>query len=103
MKPETLQELRGEIQNAGRNIPVETIQDVCNSLYVVRRYQDCNDARGGQNACRNIPVETIQDVCNSVVRCYQDCNDARGVHFELLYILANFKTKMLFIHVLVQK
>ena len=45
MKLETLQELRGEIQNACRNIPVETIQNVCNS--VVRRYQKCIDARGG--------------------------------------------------------
>ena len=45
MKPETLQELRGEIQNAWRNIPVETIQNVCNSA--VRRYQKCIDARGG--------------------------------------------------------
>ena len=45
MKPETLQELRGEIQNACRNIPVETIQNVCNSA--VQRYQKCIDARGG--------------------------------------------------------
>ena len=45
MKPETLQELRGEIQNAYRNILIETIQHVCNS--VVRRYQKCIDARGG--------------------------------------------------------
>ena len=43
MKPETLQELRGEIQNACRNIPVETIQNVCN--FAVRRYQKCIDAR----------------------------------------------------------
>ena len=47
MKSETLQELelRDEIQNACWNIPVETIQNVCNS--VVRRYQKCIDARGG--------------------------------------------------------
>ena len=45
MKPETLQELKGEIQNACRNIPVETTQNVCNS--VVRRYPKCIDARGG--------------------------------------------------------
>ena len=45
MKPETLQELRDEIQNATRNIPGETIQNVCNS--VVRRCQKCIDPRGG--------------------------------------------------------
>ena len=40
MKPETLQELRGEIQNACRNIQVETIQNVCegsSQKYVLNR------------------------------------------------------------------
>ena len=32
MKPETLEELRGDIQNTCRNIQVETIQNVCNSV-----------------------------------------------------------------------
>ena len=45
MKPGTLQELRGEIQNACRNIQVGTIQNVCNSI--VQRDQKCINARQG--------------------------------------------------------
>ena len=106
-KPQTLEELRDQIEHVINDIPLATMQTVCRS--VRRRCWECTVAESGhfehiQTVCHSvvgrvlwqnyelrdqiehdindIPLATIQMVCRSVRRRCWECTVVEGGHFE---------------------